>query len=48
MEALASEQKDMTKKLVEDMIQAVMDDHKAIKTQSGPALKRIMMLKDMD
>jgi hypothetical protein len=47
-EAFASDQKDQTKKLVENMIEAVLEDHKTIQSKRGPALHRIMLLKEMD
>lgn len=47
-EAFASDQKDQTKKLVENMIEAVLEDHKTIQSKNGPALRRIMLLKEMD
>ena len=42
------ETKENTKKLIDSMVEAHLQDHNAIKTKNGPAIFRIMLLKEVE
>jgi hypothetical protein len=47
-DSLTSEFRELAKKLIDEMITAGQEDHLAIEEESGPALARVRLIKQMD